>query len=242
MVHVKKPGPIAVQGPFHIVGSWPQFLQRNRSNLRRGRFDLRRTGWVLPAFAETAGMPGSCFRLQGVVDQGSPAPIRDAEMPLNAMQCSVHWFFSYFCLWMVGSISFRRAQLPTWALLPAKTCCPGSSHVHLESCTSDVFITREHQPSRPGPRKHEVCHDHRMPHPKVFGPRMPQAKCTSLDMQTSHGGAADQKALSVIARRSMEADVARNTSEYRNCQDTRKDLSSPRTVACQAAGLWHRPF
>ena len=97
--------------------------------------------------------------------------------------------------------------------LPAcKTCCPGSSHVYLESCTSDVSITHEHKPSRPGPRK-EACHDHRMPHPKVFGPRMARTKCTFSDMQTSHRGAADHKALSLVARRSMEADVARNTSK-----------------------------
>ena len=153
-------------------------------------------------------MPGGCFRLHRV-DQGSPVAIRDAEMLLNAMRCAVHWRTGSSLLPLDVRIDFLSPRAASNLGLPAcKTCCPHSSHAHLESCTSDVSITRKHQASRPGPRKKEACHDHRMPHPKVFGPRMVQTKCTSLDVKTSHGGAADQKALPLVARRSMEANVA----------------------------------
>ena len=94
MVHVKKPWPIAVQGTFHITGSVP--TNSSAKSLKPLAQAIRSAahGWVLAAFAETA-MPGGCFRLHGVVDLGgSPVAFQDAEMPLNAMPCAVHWFFS----------------------------------------------------------------------------------------------------------------------------------------------------
>ena len=135
-----------------------------------------------------------------------------------------------FRFWMFGSSSFRRAQLPTWAFLPAR-------HVAL---ARDLHIGCVHHLSinPAGPvreKERKACHGHPIPHPKVFGPRMAQTKCTSFwDMQTSHGGAANQKALPPVclvqgSRRSAENFKSRNCPK--SCQDTWKDFSTLRNGA-----------
>ena len=134
MVHVKKPWPIAVQGTFHITGSVP--TNSSAKSLKPLAQAIRSAahGWVLAAFAETA-MPGGCFRLHGVVDLGgSPVAFQDAEMPLNAMPCAVHWFFSFAfgCLdrFPFAVRSFQPGSSCLQDMLPwLESCIPRVMHI-----------------------------------------------------------------------------------------------------------------
>ena len=134
MVHVKKPWPIAVQGTFHIAGS----VATNSSAK-----SLKPLARAIRSAAHGLGL-GSfrrdsrhAWRLLPVARSRRPRLTCVNPGCRNAAEC--HAVSSalplLFCLWMFGSISFRRAQLPTWAFLPARHVALArvmyiSSHAH----------------------------------------------------------------------------------------------------------------
>ena len=167
-------------------------------------------------------MPGGCFRLHRVVDQGSPVAIRDAEMPLNAMRCAVHWFFSsaFGCL---DQLPFAVRSFQPGPSCPARhVALARVMHIGPRMCAS-TQAARENKIRVMIIKCHiQKCSDLGWPERSVFWTRKHHMEALPTKKHCLYGN-----------RRSTKH---HETLQSRNCQDTRKDLSSLRTGACQRRG------